>query len=257
MASEPFNIKKTPENKNIVEIHYLDGDIPEYDILDYTQDDDEALIKDIEKMCRNSFEYQEWVKYLREYMDMNKCAFFKNISNVDTFSIKIHLHHSPITLMEIAVIVLSKRRFYRECLDIEAIAKEIMYIHYCLLIGILPVCETVHELIHNQFIFVPNSSVLGNYKQFLDLYGPWIPPQVADKLNHIDEWTRFYDEESNMNIIKKNLIYLDLGDNGVGYNLPKMEDLSKMIEDKMNFIRSNGFQSGPIQLVVRNHMANR
>ena len=60
-----------------------------------------------------------------------------------------------------------------------------------------------------------------------------------------------------MNIIKKNLIYLDLGDNGVGYNLPKMEDLSKMIEDKMNFIRSNGFQSGPIQLVVRNHMANR
>ena len=50
MASEPFNIKKTPENKNIVEIHYLDGDIPEYDILDYTQDDDETLIKDIEKM---------------------------------------------------------------------------------------------------------------------------------------------------------------------------------------------------------------
>lgn len=248
MAADPFNIKPVPEPQ-VVEIHYMDGDLPQFDIMDYGTDEEEDLVKDVEKLCRGSFEYQEWVKYLRDFMDMNKCSFFKNVSNKETYSIKIHLHHTPITLMEIVVTVLEKRKFYRESLLIEAIAKEVMYLHYCLIVGIIPLCETVHELVHNQYLFVPNTAVCGNYQHFIELYKPWIPNPVLEKLDRIEDWTHFYDEESNTNVIKANYIYLDLGDNGIGYNLPKMEEVANLVQNKMNSIRANNFQTAPIQLV--------
>lgn len=250
MAVDPFNIKTFPKNENDIEILTIDGNIPPFDIEDYKDDEQGALIKDVERLCRGAFEYQYWVSYLRDYMNLNKCAFFKNITNVDTFSIKIHLHHTPITLMEMVMIILDKRKFYRESLLIEDISREVMYNHYCLAVGIIPVCETVHELIHNEYLFVPNSSVLGAYNSFLQMYSPWIPLEIKMKLDRIEDWSYFYDEESNTNIIKSHYIYLDLGDNGVGYNIPKMQDVAMMVQRKLEYIRNNGFQSGPIQLVT-------
>ena len=202
MASEPFNIKRVQAPSDKVEILVMNDELPPFDIVDYRSDEEDKLINDVENLCRHSFTYQEWVQYLRNYMDMNKCSFFEYISNVDTTSIKIHLHHSPITLMEMVVTILEKRKFYKESLLIEAIAKEVMYVHYCTMVGIIPLCETVHELVHNQFIFVPNSAVMGNYKWFIDQYGPWIPTQVRNKYDNIEQWTKFYDEESNTNAIK-------------------------------------------------------
>lgn len=250
MASEPFNIKRVPKPLDNVEILVMDDELPPFDIVDYKSDEEAKFITDVENLCRHSFTYQEWVQYLRKYMDMNQCSFFSNISNLDTTSIKIHLHHSPITLMEMVVTILEKRKFYRESLLIEAVAKEVMYVHYCTMVGIIPLCETVHELVHNQYIFVPNTAVMGNYKWFIDQYGPWIPPQVRNKLDNIEQWTKFYDEEDNTNAIKAHYIYLDLGDNGIGYNLPKLEEVRTMVENKLNYIRSNGFQCKPIELVA-------
>jgi hypothetical protein len=248
MASEPFNIKKVPKREKI-EILDMVGELPPFDIMDYDSDDEEALIKDVENLCRHSYTYQEWVQYLRKYMDMNKCSFFQNVDNIDTTSIKIHLHHSPITLMEIVVTILEKRKFYKESLLVEAIAKEVMYVHYCTMVGVIPLCETVHELVHNQFLFVPNTAVMGNYKWFIDEYSPFIPTQVRTKLDNIEQWTRFYNKEDNTNVIKAHYIYLDLGDNGIGYNLPKMEDMKAMVENKLSEIRANNYQVGPQQLV--------
>lgn len=251
MASEPFNIKKISSYEDKIEILTLIDELPPFDYMDYQlPDEEQKLVEDVEKLVRNSFEYHQWVQYLRKYMNMNQCAFFSNINNIDTNCIKIHLHHSPITLMEIVVTVLEKRKFYRENLMIEAIAKEAMYIHYCTVVGIIPLCETVHELVHNQFLFVPNTSVMGNYNWFIDIYDPWIPTQVKNKLSHIEEYTKYYNEEDNKNPIKTHYIYLELGDNGIGYNLPKLEDVKKLVEQKINYIRSNGFQSGPIDLVT-------
>ena len=78
MAAEPSNIKQVEYNGDkleVVEMSY----IPEYDGVEYNLDDDkefENYLKKVEKMCRNSFEYKEYIKYLREYMYMNKCSLF-------------------------------------------------------------------------------------------------------------------------------------------------------------------------------------
>ena len=107
-------------------------EIPEYDTQDYdvfNEKDFKKYISDIENICRTSFEYRQFVNYLREYMDMNKCSFFQNVTNSDTFKIKIHLHHSPFTLYDIVMTIFNKRMFDHESLEVEMVAKEVMYIH--------------------------------------------------------------------------------------------------------------------------------
>jgi hypothetical protein len=179
-------------------------------------------------------------------MDMNKCSFFENVNNIESFDIKIHLHHSPITLYEIVVIVFNKRTYYNESLDAEAVAKEVMYVHYCLLVGLIPLCETVHELVHNEYLFVPNSSVLGNYKDFIEMYDQWIPAEIKSKLERIEQYSVTYDEKENMNVLKTSYIYLDFSG---AYKLPKLEDVLQTITDRMNQLRENNYSITPTPMV--------
>ena len=110
-------------------------EIPPYDLVDYdlfNAKQFEKYVKDGERIVRSSFEYQEFIQYLRNYMDMNKCTFFKNVTNVNTSKIKIHLHHHPFTLYDIFITVYNKRCANQESVEVEMVAKEVMYIHYFL-----------------------------------------------------------------------------------------------------------------------------
>lgn len=249
MAIEPSNIKTVQNNGEAMKVVQMDV-LPEYDKEDYNLSDDkdrEKYFKDIEKIVRGSFEYREYVGYLRDYMDMNKCSFFENVNNLESFNIKIHLHHSPITLYEIVVIVFNKRLFHKESVDSEMVAKEVMYVHYCLLIGLIPLCETVHELVHNEYLFIPNSSVLGNYKDFIEMYKQWIPPEIIAKLDRIETHTQIYDEQENMNVLKTSYVYLDFSG---AYKLPKLEDVLEVVKNRMNQLRDNNFSTTPTPMVV-------
>ena len=59
----------------------------------------------VERIVRNSFEYKQLVNFLKNYMDMNQCSFYQNVSGEDGYNIKIHIHHEPITLYDIVVAV--------------------------------------------------------------------------------------------------------------------------------------------------------
>jgi len=240
MAIEPSNLKQIKYNGEIMNVVKMEA-LPDYDKEDYNLSDEkerEKYFKDIEKIVRGSFEYREYISYLREFMDMNKCSFFENVNNLESFNIKIHLHHTPITLYEIVVTIFNKRIYNRESTDAEMVAKEVMYVHYCILIGLIPLCETVHELVHNEYLFVPNSAVLGNYKPFIDMYNQWIPPEVKAKLDRIEKYSQIYNEEENTNILRTNYMYLDFSG---AYKLPKLEDILHSISEKMNAIRDNNF----------------
>lgn len=249
MAIEPYNIKQVEYNGEILNTIDM-KELPEYDKEDYNLSDDKdrsKYLKDVEKVVRGSFEYREYISYLREYMDMNKCSFFENVNNIESFNIKIHLHHSPITLYEIVVIILNKRIFYHESIDVEAVAKEVMYVHYCLLIGLIPLSETVHELVHNEYLFIPNSAVMGKYNDFIEMYKEWIPPEVLAKLDRIETHTNIYNEEDNKNILKASYIYLDFSG---AYKLPKMEEVLDKVRNRMDEIRDNNYNTSGTPLVT-------
>lgn len=250
---ESYSLPANPQTTTQVKVNTYYNDIitfheiPDYDYQDYDIYDDkdfEKYIKDIENVVRQSREYRLFVDYLRENMDMNKCSFFENVSNKDTFKIKIQLHHSPLTLYEIVRTIFNKRLFYHESLEIEMVAEEVMYVHYFLLVGIIPLSETVHELVHSQSLFIPLGKSMGNWEEFMEIYKEFIPDETKDKIDSMRTKSLAYDSDSNLSILEQSPVILQLpGDTGEGlYNLPQINSIEDSMMNRISEIRQNRYQ---------------
>jgi len=210
--------------------------IPEYRYFDYDLSDDKEYNKFIEavkKDAHNSFEYKQMVKYLRDYVDMNQCAFFKNVSNEDSTKIRIEIHHEPFSIHDIINIVVRKRMDLRESMEVESCSREVMYLHYNMMVGLIPLSETVHELVHNQFLFVPTTHVYGKYKEFMNRYDPWILPEQKEIISKIEEYSTEIDDDYK-EILKRHYIYTNM--TGEDYNQYTTEDILKSIKERINEI---------------------
>ncbi len=221
----------------------------EYDLFD--KDDFKKYVQDGERLIRNSFEYRRFVNYLRDYMNMNKCSFFENVTNQDTYKIKIHIHHCPFTLYEIFITVYNKRMFMKELLDIELVAEEVMYIHYFLMVGLIPLAETVHDLVHKQVLFIPLDKVMGDYNVFEETYSQFIPEESKTKLEALRVQTKLYNEAANLAILEQKPLYIQLPDD-VSYKIPTVENMEKLIDMMSNRIKEIKEQAGQ-KLIDKNN----
>lgn len=233
MARDPDNIhrfidyaEEIPERMKIPELDIFS--IPDYDLND--EKDAKKYHFDIEKIVRGSFEYQQMVRFLRDNLDMNQCSFFECVSNIDTTSIRIEIHHEPLSLYDIVSTIVRKRIHFGESLEVEMVAKEVVYNHYALTVGLIPLSETVHELVHNQYMFIPNDRVFGNWRRFVDMYHDYIDSDVLYALDRIEELTHNYDEDEFKDILAKQYIYVDL-DNGKN---PDLHQVQLSIKDRIN-----------------------
>lgn len=232
----------------IVQEKFLDNtininNVPEYEIEIYALDDDkefERYIKDIEFVVRRSFEYREFVKYLKDNMNMNKCSFIKGVSNEESSAIKIEIHHYPFSLSDICRIVYRKRKYYNESLEVQMIAKEVMQLHFKLMVGVIPLSKTVHQLFHNGRLFIPVDKVLGRYNLFIDYYKPFIEPSQLEVLERIEKYTQ---EEQNYildtTIIEQNKVSYNITNNE--YMLPDMSDISDNMVEQIETIKDNNY----------------
>lgn len=221
------------------EIIKLDN-LPVFDIPDYDLSDEKQLTRyldNIKKIVRGSFEYRQLVSFMRNGVNMNKCSFFENVNNIDTFKIKIHLHHEPFTLDNIVSIVFNKRAALGESLSVNMVAKEVMFLHYNLLIGLIPLSETVHELVHNNYLYIPINKVLGSVHKFVELYEPYIDPDILDMLSRNIDFTKAYDEDraKNIHILDKHYIYIDPTG---AYDIPQLETVIQNMSDRINQLRN-------------------
>lgn len=207
--------------------------IPQFDIADYNLTDDKEIFKyltTVERVCRNSRCYKKLIDFLRNYVDMNKCSFYKNINNIDTSSIKIHIHHSPFTLFDIANIIYMKRMAMGESLSVPMVAKEVMYCHYNMWIGLIPLSETVHEMVHNGYLFIPTDAVYGKYKEFAEQYKDYLGP-IENTLERLEEATKAYDYNKETKILTMNAIYIDPTG---AYELPDMNTIVELLKEKVD-----------------------
>lgn len=222
------------------------GEIPEFDFETYPDlDEDEKVYKhyisDIEKEVRSSFEYKQFINFLRNYMDMNQCSFLFGVSNKENTNIKIEIHHYPFTLYDICEIVYTKRLFYNESLDVEMVAKEVMQLHYKLMVGLIPLSRTVHKLVHNGKLFIPITSVLGRYDLFIELYDSFITPEQKDIINRIEKYT--YEEKSellNTTILDANNLSLDV--KSEEYQLPPINNIGNVMLEQIQAIKDNSYR---------------
>lgn len=216
---------------NEVDVIKIPENVPDFELEDYDLMDDkdrEKYITDLERHIRSSFEYRQMVQYLREYMNMNSCAFIPNISNETNRRVRIELHHSPFTLRDICCIILNKRMRNGEMLTIESVAYEVMFNHYCLMIGLIPLSETVHELVHTQYLFIPTDKVYGFYKAFLSVYRDYIDPELLDKLDELEKLTiaGTYNDTYKQ-LLEKKYITIDMEGNNQFDKLHELQDVLK------------------------------
>jgi len=183
-------------------------------------DDDKEYIKVIkllEKLVRQSYEYKNYVNFLKNEIDMNCCSFFNNATRDD---ISIEIHHSPFTLFEIACIVFAKNvaKYGSDNYDIYEVAEEITKLHYEGLIGLIPLSLTVHQLVHRGDIFIPVNCVFGNVSEFYKRYKPFITHEQKELLkNHILTTKQIDKDQYRPNILERKFTYVDID----GMSFPK------------------------------------
>lgn len=224
----------TPLEENAIVIKI--DNIPEYDIEDYDLMDEKdraKYIKDLERIVRNSFEYRHFIQYLRENMNMDSCAIMENVSNKETFKVSIEIHHSPFTLYDICTIVLNRRLALNLPTEIEMVAKEVTALHYYLMVGLIPLSRTVHQLVHNQYLFVPVDNVLGNFEGFVDNYVEYIDPDLLETYQNNVEYSSKL-RENDFSILEQKYTYVDTSS---VYQLPPYQHMIDTMYNRVNEIK--------------------
>lgn len=235
MARDPEQLQRFADYAEEVPNHIAMPELEPYLEPDYDLNDEKEFQKyhfDIEKTVRGSFEYQHMVGFLRDYVNMNGCSFYENVSNAETTKIHIEIHHEPLSLYDITAAVVQKRIHFGESLEVEHVAKEIVYNHYAMNVGLIPLSETVHELVHNQYLFIPNNIVYGNWRRFVDQYGDFISDDVKLALQNIEDYTLSMENEDYKHILERHYIYYDAD----GFKIPKLDSVTRMMKDRLNEI---------------------
>lgn len=224
--------------------------VPEFESNIYNLEDDsdyKKYIKDIERNVRGSFEYREFIKYIRSNFNMNKCAFLSGVSNEETYEIRIEIHHYPFSLHDICDIVMKKRSYYNESLDVQMVAKEVMQLHYKCVIGLIPLSETAHELTHNSRLFIPSDKVFGRYQLFVDYYKPFISSELLDTLDRIEKYTRENTRVNDTTILDMNEVSFDVHVNE--YQLPDLGSVTNNMKYQLEMIKNNNYMLPNVQEV--------
>ena len=203
-----------------------------YDLLE--EKSFKKYISDLERSVRNSFEYRELIDYLKNTEGMDVCSFLDNVTSRDNTRVKIEIHHSPLTLYDICLAVFRKRQQRKESTNLEAVAQEIMYLHYIGWVGLIPLSATVHDMVHNQYLFVPTDRVRGNYKAFVDNYYNFIDPDTLDSLDAAEDATREYNNKQ-MELFNNHKIYLNVDGS---YGLPRKDEMKSLLKDRITEIKS-------------------
>lgn len=218
-------------------------EVPEFSTECYCLEDDkeyERFVTDVERQVRRSFEYRKFISYIRENMHMNECAFLKGVNNQESYDIKIEIHHYPFTLRDITEIVIRKRHYYNESTTLQMVSKEVMSLHYKLMVGLIPLSQTVHELAHSSRLFIPVDRVVGRYNLFVDIYKPFCEPHQLDTLNRIEKYT---EEKQNAvldtNIIEQNKVNYEIKD--VNYMLPNTSNINTAMLEQLKNIKENNY----------------
>jgi len=186
-----------PENDKIIDISSMideDGNIsisspqsyyklPYYVTAFYEEGEYTKFVKNVEKDIRRSDEYSAYLWSLRN-LGMESCAFLGNVNDENA---DIEFHHYPFTLYDIVSTVIEKKLCNNEPTSSFLVAKDVLKLHFDNKVGLIPLSETVHELVHSGEIFINLNQVFGNFQQFVNEYEKYIPIDAKNAYNKVVE----------------------------------------------------------------------
>lgn len=209
------------KKKYIKTIKLSAPNIMEYSIMPRSAKELEKFVKRCEKIIRSSQEYKDYISFLRENIDMDRCAFFNNVTNESNRRIKIEIHHEPFTLYDIVFTVVNK--FIAEGIPLNdlMIAEEVMDLHYNNMVGLIPLSLTIHQVVHkSNKIVIPINLCYGDFRKFLDEYEEYIPEGLYDKLESKIAATKILNSQS-FDAIQTQFEYIEVD----GVQLPQKVEI--------------------------------
>ena len=199
---KPVNIAENNEKHTE---HFLN--VSEFDITSCfigREDVTKKVIKLIERFCRSSFEYREYINYLKEELDITRCAILSNI-DIKEIPIGIEFHHMPISMFEVCYTIASAMTDNDERVSVLQICEQVMKEHYEGHIGLVPLTNTMPEAVHNGVIKVPLSLVYGNWYYFYRKYEKYLSNDSKTKLEYLLSISDKEAEENNSEKLEKNI----------------------------------------------------
>ena len=158
-------------------------ELPEREVYNFkTPKDRVKFIKQVEATCRKSMEYKDYMKFLKRNTDLKRCTVLKGLNTEGGKKYTIEIHHEPFTLFDIVETVLNKHEDLGIKIDPLNIADEVMGLHYDGKIGLIHLSTTMHQLVHDDKIFIPLQYIYQSYNEFYSDYKPYFNPLVIEKL---------------------------------------------------------------------------
>ena len=213
MRVPKISVYNTDIDKEIMELQSYDYARKFYNLG--KEKDKNKFINTVESLVRGSMEYKdELIPYLKNGMRMDKCSFLRNISRnkAGKAKFRIEIHHEPFTLYDIVSVVLNKRLDEDESVDMFDICEEVMRLHFSGEVGLIPLSQTAHELVHAGKLFIPLQFIDIGFNDFFNTYKETIKGMdgLVDMLEAKVKLSKEYEtnREEFVSILRKKFIYV-------------------------------------------------
>ena len=153
------------------------------DFYTYEFSDEKELKKFVntcKRLVRSSYEYQEWVKYIKFTKNYSQCQFTRE----SIYELTVDIHHHPYSLESLVKVAIETLMSSQQKVSSIDVAKEVLVMHYQDLVGYVLLIKSLHEKFHNGFLKIPIELVNGNWK---DLSNKYIIPDDIKQL--VDNYT--------------------------------------------------------------------
>jgi hypothetical protein len=154
-----------------------------YAILNLSENEKNKIkfINTVESMVRTSFEYTNYLQYLKKEAHLTYCSIINGLSEEDMKNISLEIHHYPFTLYDITEAVLNRHLFNELDFTRLSLANEVIDLHYMLQVGLIPLSLTIHQMAHTGNILLDLDNVFGNYEKFLEDYKLYISDEAKER----------------------------------------------------------------------------
>ena len=173
-------------------------EIPFYKDVDYmfSLENEVAFIKAVERMVRTSKYYSRYIAHMKIDLGMNFCQVKGNIIEDDDSGINdlIEMHHGPIfTLFDVVSIILNYMLVKNMKITTFSVANKVIEEHFKHRVQTVMLCETVHQLVHDNKVFLNYKQGFGDLYSFLETYYEGLDKTQVDKILDYIEKSKKYD----------------------------------------------------------------
>ena len=172
----------------------------------FSLENEVAFIKAVERMVRTSKYYSRYIAHLKVDLGLNFCQVKGNISEDEDAGVKdlIEMHHGPIfTLFDVVSIILNYMLIKGMKITTFSVANRVIEEHFKHRVQTVMLCETVHQLVHDNKVFLNYRQGFGDLYSFLEIYYEGLDELMVIKIiDYIDKCKKYDSNDfGNLNVI--------------------------------------------------------